>query len=398
MYWSRVAGAALCFSPGISFTPSADLSTSVHRSRLTHLFAKKRGFSKERKNPSKETRSPIDVEVSTRVGKVSGSGATSLEPQSIPASNTPSIFDIEDTLDAAVALQLLLMGEQLETDECKLAAKLVQMSLLLNHDPESEGGASHDGRNSRADGAALDSASPAFEKLMARLRQSLDFGDKPWLWPLSDEHGVGAINNAVEGGGVGTEEKTAEVLAAFVAELESSVVPLASNELTAMHAHEKTKEIRKASASSTSELGERSAVPTWDVADYGAIAADWSMLHLWRNGEWVEDANNTLFPATCAALRHCLAAHGFHLNPMLNVGCGIARQPAGTGISRHCDGNLLGVTVHLGLDVPPPNADDERAWIEVHYVTRSHTCTSAFFVQLATHEFTNSVSKVHVIT
>jgi len=372
MVWSVVLRAALCFSPCNSFAPSSGLSTTTLRRPYykTHMFATKRGLSKEIKVASKVKHSSSKVDVSNISPEVSenilSSRAISSESQSIAASNA---FDVEDTVEAAVALQLLLMGEQLETDECALAAKLVRMSLHLNHDPVSDH-ETQDGRNSRADGSALDSASPAFEKLMARLRQSLELGDKPWLWPESsksvDEED---INNQVEGAGEATEGCPAETLAAFITELESSVAPVASSELAAMRSHEKTEEEADVGATSTSALGKSSAAPTWDIADYGAIAADWSMLHLWRNGAWVEDANTTLFPATCAALRHCLGSHGFYLNPMLNVGCGIARQPAGTGISRHCDGNLLGVTVHLGLDVPPPNADGERAWIEVLCLT-----------------------------
>jgi hypothetical protein len=261
---------------------------------------------------------------------------------------------VEEAADAAVALQLQLMGERAEADDCALAAKLMRASLLLGHAAPASGGGGGGG-DARAAAAALDSASPAFEALMAQLRRSLNFGDEPWLWPppappLENEHETTSE----------AAEAAALTWAAFVADLESTVSPIAQHELGVVLARE-----RAARAGTAASAVRGSAAPAWDGADYGAIAADWRMLHLWRGGAWVLDANAASFPATCAALRRCLVAHGLHLNPMLNVACGVARQPAGTGIARHCDGNLLGVTVHLGLDVPPPNPAGERAWIEV---------------------------------
>ena len=52
-------------------------------------------------------------------------------------------------------------------------------------------------------------------------------------------------------------------------------------------------------------------------------------------------------------------------DPHQNVACGFARQPAGSGIAPHCDGNLLGLTAHLGLQVP------DGCWIEVGGQRRS---------------------------
>ena len=97
----------------------------------------------------------------------------------------------------------------------------------------------------------------------------------------------------------------------------------------------------------------------WESADYEAIAPSWRVRHLWRGGAWLPEAEQ-LFPETIALLKSLEAEHGLCLNPMQNVACGIARQPAGSGIAPHCDGNVLGLTCHLGLQVPT-----HGCWIEV---------------------------------
>jgi hypothetical protein len=98
----------------------------------------------------------------------------------------------------------------------------------------------------------------------------------------------------------------------------------------------------------------------WGGAEYEAIAAEWKFYHLWQDGEWLADAV-ARYPQTVALLQGLEATHGLRLNPLQNVACGFARQPKGTGIAPHCDGNLLGLTAHLGLQVP--TGDD--CWIEV---------------------------------
>lgn len=90
---------------------------------------------------------------------------------------------------------------------------------------------------------------------------------------------------------------------------------------------------------------------TWDGAEYKAIASAWRFQHLWQDGQWVAEAA-AQFPRTVALLQRLEAQHGLRLNPLQNVACGFARQPAGSGIAPHCDGNLLGLTAHLGLQVP----------------------------------------------
>ena len=99
---------------------------------------------------------------------------------------------------------------------------------------------------------------------------------------------------------------------------------------------------------------------SWGGADYEAIAAEWRIFHLWKDGAWLPEAA-ARYPQTVALLRRLEASHGLRLNPLQNVACGFARQPPGSGIAPHCDGNLLGLTCHLGLRVPA----GEECWIEV---------------------------------
>lgn len=98
----------------------------------------------------------------------------------------------------------------------------------------------------------------------------------------------------------------------------------------------------------------------WSGADYTAIAPSWRFTHLWQEGAWLPEAA-ARYPSTVALLQRLEATHGLRLNPLQNVACGFARQPHGSGIAPHCDGNLLGLTAHLGLAIPP--SDD--CWIEV---------------------------------
>ena len=102
----------------------------------------------------------------------------------------------------------------------------------------------------------------------------------------------------------------------------------------------------------------------WDGAEYKSIAPEWEVLHLWRNGEWNESVERIL-PRTVAILRNEVDGGRLCLNPLQNVACAIAKQPAGSGISSHCDGNIVGLTAHLGLDVPT------NCWITVGGERRS---------------------------
>lgn len=104
----------------------------------------------------------------------------------------------------------------------------------------------------------------------------------------------------------------------------------------------------------------------WSGAEYAAIAPAWKFTHLWQNGQWLPEAA-ARFPRTVALLQELEASHGLRLNPMQNVACGFARQPRGTGIAPHCDGNLIGLTAHLGLQVPAASCwiqvgDERRSW------------------------------------
>lgn len=108
-------------------------------------------------------------------------------------------------------------------------------------------------------------------------------------------------------------------------------------------------------------LAAPSASGTWDGAEYEAIAPDWRFCHLWQKGQWLPSAA-AQYPQTVALLQQLEQREGLRLNPMQNVACGIARQPAGSGIAPHTDGNLVGLTAHLGLQVPP---EEEECWIEV---------------------------------
>lgn len=97
----------------------------------------------------------------------------------------------------------------------------------------------------------------------------------------------------------------------------------------------------------------------WDGAEYKAIAPAWGFRHLWQDGQWLPDAKGA-FPRTVALLQRLEAEHGLRLNLLQNVACGFAKQPMGSGIAPHCDGNLIGLTAHLGLQVP-----SHDCWIEV---------------------------------
>lgn len=206
----------------------------------------------------------------------------------------------DDDSDVALALRLM-QGALLEEDTTKSMTDPIQ---------------------------GMDSADPAFEELLGRLKQHAGFKQTtPWIWPSR------------------TSTPASKSLEAFVRDLEDLVAPIAQQELKRY-----LKGVEDTSGISS----------VWDGADYTSIAPDWSMLHLWRGGRWVAESTSNAdtvnaaktFLGTSKALRGVLVAHNRWLNPMQQVACGIARQPAGTGIAPHCDGNLLGETVHIGLIVP----------------------------------------------
>lgn len=166
----------------------------------------------------------------------------------------------------------------------------------------------------------LDSASPGFESLVGNLREAAGFGDSPaWHAPRPELH------------------PWASVLAGEVATIQA--------------------ELR---ACVRDEPGR-----AWTGAEYAAIAPDWRFTHLWQDGRWLPEGEER-YPATVALLKRLEASHQLRLNPLQNVACGFARQPAGSGISPHCDGNLLGLTAHLALMVPA-----DGCWIEVGGERRS---------------------------
>ncbi len=87
----------------------------------------------------------------------------------------------------------------------------------------------------------------------------------------------------------------------------------------------------------------------WDGAEYQAIAADWSFLSLWQGGGFT--AASDAMPKTKQALEAAMAL-GLRIHPLQAFAAGIAKMPAGSRISPHCDGGLLSFTAHLGLEVP----------------------------------------------
>jgi hypothetical protein len=87
----------------------------------------------------------------------------------------------------------------------------------------------------------------------------------------------------------------------------------------------------------------------WDGAEYQAIAADWSFLSLWQGGGFT--AASDAMPKTKRALKAAMAL-GLRIHPLQAFAAGIAKMPAGSRISPHCDGGLLSFTAHLGLVVP----------------------------------------------
>jgi hypothetical protein len=87
----------------------------------------------------------------------------------------------------------------------------------------------------------------------------------------------------------------------------------------------------------------------WDGAEYQAIAADWSFLSLWQGGGFT--AASDAMPKTKRALEAAMAL-GLRIHPLQAFAAGIAKMPAGSRISPHCDGGLLSFTAHLGLEVP----------------------------------------------
>ena len=87
----------------------------------------------------------------------------------------------------------------------------------------------------------------------------------------------------------------------------------------------------------------------WDGAEYQAIAADWSFLSLWQGGGFT--AASDAMPRTRRALEAAMTL-GLRIHPLQAFAAGIAKMPAGSRISPHCDGGLLSFTAHLGLVVP----------------------------------------------
>lgn len=166
----------------------------------------------------------------------------------------------------------------------------------------------------------LDSASADFAETVQHLRDAAGFGESPaWHQPTADSH-------------------------PWATELEAATPTIQQELLSAM---------------------EKLPTTEWGGAEYEAIAAQWKFFHLWRDGEWVPEAEER-FPRTVALLQNLEATHRLRLNPLQNVACGFARQPMGSGIAPHCDGNLLGLTAHLGLQVPSTDC-----WIEVGGERRS---------------------------
>mmetsp|Transcript_120656 Transcript_120656/g.232851 ORF Transcript_120656/g.232851 Transcript_120656/m.232851 type:complete len:657 (+) Transcript_120656:69-2039(+) len=217
----------------------------------------------------------------------------------------------KDRIDAVMALEseFLFSGTRAPSSaHYPCALGLVRATLEEKLHPEQ---ASSD--------VALDSASPQFEAMLTRLRAAAGFANAtPWR--------------------------------------EASEMPWAS-------------EMRKITPILQTELAAAlNGTLGWDSADYQAIAPDWRVIHLWQRGDWLADAER-IFPETLAALKTLLTANGLRFNPMQNVACGIARLPAGSVIAPHCDGNVLGLTCHLGVVVPPTGCSicvggQAREWAE----------------------------------
>ena len=168
----------------------------------------------------------------------------------------------------------------------------------------------------------LDSASADFASKVSELRVAAGFGESPpWHAPAETDH-------------------------PWVAPLEAEAHVVQAELRAALHLDGQS--ARKPHPSTV-----------WDGAEYEAIAPAWRFHHLWRDGEWLPEAAAE-FPRTAALLQRLEAQHGLRLNPLQNVACGFARQPTGSGIAPHCDGNLLGLTAHLGLQVPTG-----ECWIDV---------------------------------
>ena len=207
--------------------------------------------------------------------------------------------------------ELLFSGARSGSDTYPLALALVRASLEQKL------------RTAGGDAASMDSASTDFSRLLVRLRAAAGFSDAQ-PWHDADEcvpwaTGMRALTSTISD------------------ELSSALK-------------------RDAMAADAVEANPSS----WESASYEAVAPTWKVMHLWQHGEWLPSAIES-FPRSVAALRALDEQYGLGLNSMQNVACGIARQPAGSGIAAHCDGNVLGLTCHLGLHVP----DHKGCWIEV---------------------------------
>ena len=235
-----------------------------------------------------------------------------LHVSSETSSSSTRVFHHE-RLELLMALEteLLFSGARATppVDDCPRALSLVRASLEQKL------------RDEGTEKSALDSATAGFEKLLGRLRSAAGFeeatpwrdaDEMPWAKSLRD------------------------------------ATPIIQSEL----------------AANLADIGDAS----WESATYEAIAPSWRVVHLWKGGRWSDEASS-LFPQTVEALKQLEEEHGLRLNPMQNVACGIARLPAGSKIAPHCDGNVLGLTCHLGLRVPPKGCaitvgGGERTWDE----------------------------------
>ena len=268
---------------------------------------------------------------------------------SSPPWSTPTYRSLNEVLSFH---RRFTFGAWEDDDDVQLAMQLLRGSLLEENEEAKEEGIDEGSPN------AMDSADPSFAELLSRLKDHAGFYDTtPWLWPPSTTT---------------TDFDTTQALGAFVEDLES-LTPVIQLEL-----QDYLRESESESGGGGGGAAGAGAGSAWDGADYTQIAPDWSMLHLWRGGEWLADPDGggverggsggggiaaaeeaaRRFPRTVAGLRAALSRHGKWLNPLQQVACGIARQPAGTGIALHCDGNLLGETLHLGILVPSAAADE----------------------------------------
>jgi hypothetical protein len=204
-------------------------------------------------------------------------------------------------------------------------------------------------------GLALDSASEGFERLLGRLRRRAGFDSRPWHDPGEEAPWADGLRtlapllwDEVQGAmGTSTERPSDPTARRNTAPRRKAPSNKGASSPKAFSNKASVKRSPSGSAFSTSLASPSIGSAGWDRADYQDIAPDWSVLHLWQKGAWLPDAEARL-PRSVAALRELEQAAGLRLNPLQTVACGVARQPRGTAIKPHCDGNLLGLTAHLG--------------------------------------------------